>query len=83
MDLNIFNKLNTTNDITGTFSDTSKVNVIVEKLCEKRRIIEEKIKTCDDSLLREFVTELLEIKKDMTTFGISEIDYQVYLLKEK
>lgn len=83
MDLNIFNTSKSQNDITGTFSDVSKVNVITEKLCEKRKVIEDTIKTCDDSILRELATELLEIKKDMMTFGISETDYQIHLVKNK
>jgi len=83
MDLNIFNKSNSSNTIAGSFSDTSKIQEIVEKLCAKRKALEEKIKNSDDATSDSLTLELLELGSAMKTFGVSETDYQIYLLKNK
>lgn len=62
------------------FQDTEKVKEIRDKLCNNRKSLEDSIAVCEDSTREEKALELVEIKKDMTAFGISEIDYEVYLV---
>lgn len=83
MDLNIFNKSNTSKNVAGTFSDTSKVQEITEKLCAKRKLLEEKIKSSQDVEKDTYALELLDLENSMRTFGISEIDYHIYLAKQQ
>ncbi len=58
---------------------------IVATLCEKRFTLEEKIKDENLSLesREETALDLIQIKEDLTAFGISEIDYQTYLVSKE
>ena len=67
-------------------SDPAKYDAIAAKLCDKRKLIEDT--SHQNSLPQEerenLALSLIQIKQDMTIFGISEIDYQAYLAsKEK
>lgn len=85
MDLDIFND-NTLHDPTAIIKrdgDAEKYNAIAAKLCEKRRDIETKLQNSEltGPLREEYALSLIEIKKDLVLFGISEIEYQAYLAK--
>ena len=81
MDSNIFTPSKSQNDITDTFSDTSKITIITEKLCGKRKALEETIKNASDSNRDTLALELFDLQNSMRTFGISEIDYQAYIAR--
>lgn len=83
MDFNIFTTSNSSKNLADTFSNTSKVNMITEKLCKKRRTLEGLIKNSNDANRDTLALELLEIQNDMRTFTISESDYQIYPVKQK
>jgi hypothetical protein len=82
MDLHIFTQQESSNVPTNSFPDGTKVKEIAGKLCAKRKALEEAIKTTDESKRDELALELLELQKDMAIFGVSEIDYQVYLAQQ-
>lgn len=63
------------------FIDQTKVKVIADKLCSKRKELEERIKSCTETERDILLLELLEKQNDMRTFGVSEIDYQAYLAR--
>lgn len=67
-------------------ADTEKYDAIAAKLCEKRLVLEEKLRdqTITDSARDEYATDLLQLKESMRTFGVNEVDYHAYLAyKEK
>lgn len=63
--------------------DSEKHNQIVQKLCDKRKVLEQSLK--DESLSasdrENSALHLIDLKSSMTVFGISEIAYQAYLQK--
>lgn len=65
--------------------DLARHKKIVATLCEKRFTLEEKIKDENLSLesREETALDLIQIKEDLTAFGISEIDYQTYLVSKE
>ncbi len=58
--------------------DPAKFDAIAGKLCDRRSDIEQKIQASAGEEREELVIRLLELKKDMSLFGITEIDYQAY-----
>lgn len=67
-------------------ADIEKYDAIAAKLCEKRLVLEEKLRdqTITDSARDEYATDLLQLKESMRTFGVNEVDYHAYLAyKEK
>lgn len=66
---------------TPLFTDAKKVEEIKEKLCKKRFSLELEIESAEPLLRKEKDISLLELKKDMHAFGVSEIDYQIFLAK--
>jgi heme oxygenase len=65
--------------------DAEKYEKILRTMCEKRRTIEITLEdtTLDATVREENVLSLMQLKQDMTMFGISEVDYQIYLNKHK
>lgn len=61
--------------------DGAKYDAVAAKLCEKRKSLEEIVKSPDLSPLarEEAAIELVRFRESMRTFGITEIDYQAYL----
>jgi hypothetical protein len=80
MDFDIFSSQKN-NDNKAIFDDASKVQEIKDKLCKKRLDLESQSSTIKPESLQEYTLSLIELKKDMEAFGVSEIDYQVYLAK--
>lgn len=73
--INIFEQQENPTAIISKEADTDKFQKIVSILCEKRKKLEEKEnKTEEDIKNRE------ELREEMSTFGISEFDYQKYLI---
>jgi hypothetical protein len=62
--------------------DPAKFDAIAAKLCDRRSDIEQKIRTTEGFEREELAIRLLELKKDMSLFGISEIDYQAYIAQK-
>ncbi len=62
--------------------DPLKHAKILATLCEKRKLFEQTIVNKDLSDGGETVIALMQLKNDMTLFGISEIDYQAHLAKD-
>lgn len=83
MDLNLFMQPEPTSLPLDSFLDTNKIKEILEKLYEKRKVLEENIKICDETTREIYSLELLEIEKDMKTLGVSEIDYEIYIASQK
>ena len=68
-----------------TAEDAMKRAKIVDKLCEKRRTLEEAMKqpnTTEEQLLATH-RELEEEKEKMALFGITEMEYAVYAAKRE
>ena len=85
MDITFFGDNQSTSPIEKD-TDPAKYDAIAAKLCDKRKLLEEKAHSNALSQIeREDVAiDLIQIKKEMGIFGISEIDYQAYLAnKEK
>lgn len=82
MDLDF--SLNQSNhDPTSIFKeDVAKYDVIKQKLCEKRKLLESALQSPDGTTREESALALLQLKESMVVIGISEIDYQAYLEKE-
>ena len=61
--------------------DTDKYKSIVNKLCSKRNTLETELKepTLTDAAREEKALDLMQLKESMRAFGISEVDYQLYL----
>lgn len=62
-----------------SFFDSNKNKEIRDKLCEKRRILEELTPGIPEEKLAEHLKSIEELTNAMRTFGISPIDYQIYL----
>ena len=60
--------------------DANKFQKIAGILCEKRRLLEEKVTLPASSSQQEDTQSLQELIEEMRTFGISEIDYQKHLV---
>ncbi len=65
--------------------DSEKYDLIFKKLCGKRNLLEDTLRTTDLSTEEREAKalDLVQIKEDMLVFGISEIDYQGYLAKRE
>lgn len=76
-----FSSSNNSNDI---FTRDNKWEEIKNKLCLKRKSLEEQAhdQTKTATEREDFALELMRLKESMTTFGITEIDYQVYLAQQ-
>ena len=61
-----------------SFSDDAKNKEIREKLYHKRMELESKVSLATQEEYREYKVSLEELKSAMKTFGISEMDYQIY-----
>ncbi|MBP6948524.1 MAG: hypothetical protein KBC41_04185 [Candidatus Pacebacteria bacterium] len=83
MSFDIFTQSNSNEDPLRAFVDPVKVKEITEKLCSKRKETEDALKNCSDSEKDSLALKLLEQQNDMRTFGVTEIDYQVYLAKNQ
>lgn len=79
MDLSFFAKLKSSNTPIDSFSDADKVKEIQEKLCNRRKELEDIVAQAPPDSFQEEKLSLLELKKSMGAFGISEITYQAYL----
>lgn len=64
--------------------DREKYEKITKTMYEKRKAIEENLKgeNLEASLREAYAFSLMQIKEDMRMFGISEVEYQIYLAKE-
>ena len=84
MDLNFFPKSDqSANPIIQKDVDAAKYEEIATKLCIKRRTLENDLKKADldPNLREEYALKLMDLKGSFGIFGISEIDYQAYLVK--
>ncbi len=65
--------------------DREKYEKISNTMCEKRKGIEKSLenKELEVSLREAQAFALIQIKRDMATFSISEVEYQIYLTKVK
>lgn len=79
MDINIFPQQENTADIIPKSNDGDKFKKIFSILCDKRKKLEE-LFTTPNQINNELEQELKELKEEMKTFGISELDYQKYLV---
>ena len=77
MSFSLFKEQN--NSPTTSFSNEAKNKEIKEKLCNKRMLLELEIENPSLENRPEKLSDLLHLKNAMKTFGISEIDYQIYL----
>lgn len=81
MDISFLTEETTEKIPVDSFTDEKKMSEIVNKLCEKRKILESKIANHND-INNENTLALLELIEDMGTFGIKEVDYQIFKAKE-
>lgn len=79
MDINIFNQQDSTADIIPKSSDGDKFQKIFSILCDKRKRLEESLAMPNQTNI-ELEQEFKELKEEMKTFGISELDYQKFLV---
>ncbi len=84
MDLPFSNNTQT-NSLNQKDSDPARYDAIAAKLCDKRKLLEEKSHSNEVSQQEkeDLALLLIQIKQDMATFGISEIDYQAYLASKE
>ena len=64
-------------------TDAEKFQKIVSILCIKRQTLEVLILKTDSPTIKEDKERLEELKAEMRSFGISEIDYQKFLISQK
>lgn len=62
--------------------DAARFESIKQKLCEKRKLLESGMQSPDQSTREQSALDLIQLKESMGIIGISEIDYQAYLVKE-
>lgn len=74
MSINLFSQ-NNTGPIISADTDADKFQKIVTLLCDKRKKLEDTPSTENNIILQELIME-------MKAFGISEIDYQKYLVMQ-
>ena len=77
MDIDIFKKQEDIAPIIYKDTDADKFQKIVTILCEKRKTLED---TLQSSLQPETEQTLKELITEMLTFGITELDYQKFLV---
>lgn len=84
MDLS-FSSNNQTNNIIQKDVDPNKYATIVEKLCVKRKTLEDSLAntSLQNEIREETALDLMRLKESMNTFGVNEIVYQSYLEKER
>ncbi len=78
MDINFFQQKDDS-ELISKNSDGDKFQKIFSILCDKRKKLEETLQSIEQDDLTEIEQNLLELKDEMKTFGISELDYQKYL----
>ena len=88
MDLNnIFSSYaqSDTNSVIQKDLDHEKYEKILRTMSDKRRAIETTLQdtALDTTVREENALSLMQLKQDMSMFGISEVDYQIYLNKHK
>ncbi len=81
MDISIFPKQDNAPEIISKDSGVDKFQKIMGILCDKRKKLEESI-TIPNRTNNELEQNLEELKEEMKTFGISELDYQKYLVTQ-
>lgn len=83
MDINLFNE-NEGKAVTSAIqtTDAEKFQKIVNILCSKRKKIEDSIEKEGNNATDDERLELRNLVEEMKTFGISEIDYQKWLVME-
>jgi hypothetical protein len=79
MDLSFFTQSKSPNTPLDSFSDADKVKEIQEKICKRRKELEDIVAHASSDSFQEEKLSLLELKKSMGAFGVSEITYQAYL----
>jgi hypothetical protein len=70
------------NDPVSFLKGGGKYEAIKNKLCDKRRNLEQQITATTGNERDEYALELMRLKESMRTFGVDEIAYQVYMEKE-
>lgn len=70
---------NNQHDPVSFLKEGGKYDGIKNKLCEKRNSLEKLLTTCTEIERDEPALELMRLKESMRTFGVTEIDYQIYL----
>jgi hypothetical protein len=81
MELDAFLKPGSQDFSIKALGDDEKTREIIQKLCAKRKLLEKTVGVLPSDSRAEQALELLRLKEDMLGFGISEVDYQVYLTK--
>ena len=81
MDINIFDE-KPKSDVKEVFQNTDgdRFQKIVEALCNKRKSLEDNIEKEKPNTSNEETLQLQDLVLEMKTFGISEIDYQKWLV---
>ncbi len=62
--------------------DVERFESIKQKLCKKRGLLEAGMQSPDQVTREQSALDLIQLKESMSIIGISEIDYQAYLVKE-
>jgi hypothetical protein len=62
-------------------TDPQKYNEVAAKLCDKRKALEDGLakETISPTNREDLALELIQLKKDLVLFGVTEIDYQAYI----
>jgi hypothetical protein len=82
MDLNFSsNQSSNTNDPITFLKGGGKYEDIKNKLCEKRKNLEQQITLTSGNERDEYALDLMRLRESMRTFGVNEIDYQAYMEK--
>jgi hypothetical protein len=66
-----------------SFSDAEKNKIIVEKLFNKRKAIIWNLENRGPEMKEAYAEELRMNDLDLAAFGLTKIDYEVYLAKNK
>lgn len=83
MNLNIFRQTQPASIPTESFVDQEKNKEIVTKLFEKRKAIMWNLTNREESTKKDYEEELAMNDLDMATFGVTKIDYEIYLASKK
>lgn len=71
------------NPIIEKEKDPLKYTEMVNKLCLRRKELEKLLAEGNTPTQAETLSSLMFLKNSMATFGISEIDYQAYLVNQE
>ncbi len=88
MNLSLFSSINGSHNpdkvsLVDVLKEGEKYDEIAAKLCGKRQALEWNLANREASTREEYAIELMRLKELMRLSGITEIDYQVYLEKNK